>query len=46
MPKKIDAALRARAVRPVTEHRDQYPSVTAACAAAAKQVGVGTESVR
>ena len=46
MPKKIDAALRDRAVRLVTDHREQYPSITAACAAVARQLGVGKESVR
>ncbi len=46
MPKKIDQELKARAVRLVTEHLGEYPSVTAASAAVAKQVGVGRESVR
>ena len=46
MPKKIDPALRARAVRLVREHRSEYPSLTAASAAVARQVGVGHESVR
>jgi len=46
MPKKIDPALRDRAVRLVREHRSQYPSLTAASAAVARQIGVGHESVR
>lgn len=46
MPKKIDPALRSRAVRLVSEHQQEYPSLTAACEAVAKQVGVGQESVR
>lgn len=46
MPKKIDPALRLRAVRLVAEHQQEYPSLTAACEAVAKQVGVGQESVR
>ncbi|HJB63800.1 MAG TPA: IS3 family transposase [Candidatus Microbacterium pullistercoris] len=46
MPKKIDPALRDRAVRLVREHRSEYPSLTAASAAVARQVGVGNESVR
>ena len=46
MPKKIDAELRARAVRLVSEHQQEYPSLTAACEAVARQVGVGQESVR
>lgn len=46
MPKKIESALRERAVRMVTEHQQEYPSLTAACEAVARQVGVGKESVR
>lgn len=46
MPKKIDPALRKRAVRLVLEHRGEYPSTTAAVAAVARQVGVGHESLR
>jgi len=46
MPKKIDPAVKARAVRLVAEHQTEYPTVTAACEAVAKQVGVATESVR
>lgn len=46
MPKKIDQQLKARAVRLVNEHGQEYPSLTAACEAVAKQVGVGAESVR
>nr|WP_116419014.1 IS3 family transposase [Subtercola boreus] len=46
MPKKIDPALRERAVRLVREHRSEYPSLTVASAAVARQVGVGHESVR
>jgi transposase-like protein len=46
MPKKIDDQLRDRAVRLVTEHQQEYPSLTAACEAVARQVGVGKESVR
>ena len=46
MPKKIDAQLKARAVRLVTEHQQEYPSLTAACEAVARQMGVGQESVR
>src|SRR5690242_11132566 len=46
MPKKIDSELRARAVRLVREHQEQYPNVTAAMTAVAKQLGVATESVR
>lgn len=46
MPKKIDPALRSRAVRLVAEHEQEYPSLTAACEAVARQVGVGQESVR
>ena len=46
MPKKIDEQLKSRAVRLVTEHQQEYPNLTAACEAVARQVGVGKESVR
>jgi transposase len=46
MPKKIDEELKARSVRPVNDHLGEYPSVTAASAVVAKQLGVGRESVR
>jgi transposase-like protein len=46
MPKKIDSALRDRAVGLVREHRSEYPSLTAASAAVARQIGVGHESMR
>jgi transposase len=46
MPKKIDEELRARAVRLVSEHGQEYPTLTAACTAVARQLGVGAESVR
>lgn len=46
MPKRIDPELKARAVRLVTEHQQEYSSLTAASAAVARQLGVGTESVR
>ena len=46
MPKKIDPELRARAVRLVSEHQQEYPSLTAASEAVARQLGVGKESVR
>jgi len=46
MPKKIDEELKARAVRLVSEHGQEYPSLTAACAGVARQLGIGAESVR
>ena len=46
MPKRIDPELRARAVRLVAEHREEYPTETAAVVAVAKQLGVARESVR
>ena len=46
MPKKIDPVLRERAVRLVREHRAEYPTVTAAVVAVARQEGVGHESLR
>ena len=46
MPKKIDPALRERAVRLVREHRAEYPSTAKAITAVARQEGVGAESLR
>jgi transposase-like protein len=46
MPKKIDPELKSRAVRLVTEHRGEYPTLTAATEAVARRLGVGQESVR
>ena len=46
MPMKIDPEVQARAVRLVNDHLGEYPSLTAASAAVAKQVGVGRETVR
>jgi len=46
MPKKINPEVKARAVRLVTEHRQEYPSDTAAAAAVARQLGLGRETVR
>jgi transposase-like protein len=46
MPKKIEDKVKARAVRLVTDHLSEYPSLTAAAEAVARQVGVGKESVR
>ena len=46
MPKMIDPEVRARAVRLVADHLGEYPWLTAASAAVAKQVGVGHETVR
>ena len=40
MPKKIDPALRDRAVRLVTEHQQEYSSLTAASEAVARQLGI------
>ena len=46
MPKKISPEVKARAVRMVAEHREDYPSVTAAALAVARQLGLGRETVR
>ena len=46
MPKKIDPQLRARCVRLVREHQQEYPTLTAAVTARARQEGVSLESVR
>lgn len=46
MPRKIDDKLKERAVRLVIDHRGEYPSLTAAVEAVARQLGVAQESVR
>lgn len=47
MPKKIDPQLRARCVRLVREHAQEYPPTqTAAVTVVARQEGVPRESVR
>src|SRR4249920_1931982 len=46
MPKKINPELRARALRMVQEHQQDYPSQTAVTQAVAKQLGLGRETVR
>lgn len=46
MPKKYDAEFKARAVRLVRDHLDDYGSVTAASVAVGDQLGVARESLR
>lgn len=46
MPKKFDAEVRARAVRLVLEHQQEYASLTAAVEAVARQQGVARETLR
>jgi transposase len=46
MPKKITPELKARAVRLVLDHLQDYPSKTAAAEAVGKQLGLGRETVR
>jgi transposase len=46
MPRKISPDLRSQAVRMVAEHREDYPSVTAAAHAVARQLRLGRETVR
>jgi transposase len=46
MPKKIDRAVRERAVRLVREHRAEYSSLTAAAEAVARRERLGKETVR
>ena len=46
MPKKIPEDVRARAVRMVLDHLEEYSSLTAACQIVAGRVGVGAESLR
>ncbi|MBA3800312.1 MAG: hypothetical protein H0X18_14700 [Geodermatophilaceae bacterium] len=43
MPKKITPEQKARALRMVAEHQQDYPSVTAVCQAVPKQLGLGRE---
>ena len=45
MPKKIDPEIKARAVRLVREHRQDYPSKRAAVEAVSRKLGVGRVSV-
>ena len=46
MPKKVDPALKDRALRMVAEHRADYSSITAVSKAVADQLGIGKETVR
>ena len=46
MPKKIDAAVKERALRMFADHRQDYPSDTALAEAVAKKLGVGRETAR
>lgn len=46
MPKKIDPAVKDRAVKLVLEHQAEYSSLYAAVSAVAKQQRLGVESVR
>ena len=46
MPKKIDAAVKERALRMLADHRQDYPSDTALAEAVAKKLGVGRETAR
>ncbi|PYE11862.1 transposase [Williamsia limnetica] len=46
MPKKYDEATRAKAVRLVVEHRDEYPSEYAAITATAKRLKLTPETLR
>lgn len=46
MPKRIDPAMRERALNMVAEHRKDYPSMTAVCQAVADRLGIGKETVR
>jgi transposase len=46
MPKKVDPALKDRALRMVAEHQADYPSVTAGAKVVANQLGLGKETVR
>lgn len=46
MPKKVDPALKERAVRMVAEHRGDFSSLTAVSQVVADQLGLGKETVR
>ena len=46
MPSKYDPEMRARAVRLVLEHRDDYPSEWAAITAVSKRLGMNAETLR
>lgn len=46
MPKKVDPAVKERALRMVAEHRGDYDSVTAVSKVVAEQLGLGKETVR
>jgi transposase-like protein len=46
MPSKYDAETRAKAVRLVLEHRDEYPSEWAAITAVSKRLGMNAETLR
>jgi transposase len=46
MPSKYDPETRARAVRLVLEHRDDYPSEWAAITAVSKRRGMNAETLR
>lgn len=46
MPSKYDPETRAKAVRLVREHREDYPSEWAAIAAVSKRLGMNAETLR
>jgi transposase len=46
MPKKIESAVKERALRMFADHRQDYPSDTALAEAVAKKLGVGRETAR
>ena len=46
MPKKIDPAVKERALRMVSEHRGEYSSLTACCDQVGRRLGLGRETVR
>lgn len=46
MPSKYDPEIRAKAVRLVREHREDYPSEWAAITAVSKRLGMNAETLR
>ena len=46
MPKRVDPAIKERALRMFADHRQDYPSDTALAEAVAQKLGVGRETSR
>ena len=46
MPKKIEPAIKERALRMASEHGGEYSSLTACCDQVGRRLGLGKETVR